>query len=115
MAPAISVRRTCLTNVPSLGLARGWAASPCVALLSTTGRGGLKVLARKVGLSQGLHKVDRVFLLPESCALCGEPGRSPCSACAGRFGPPPALPSPAGIDRLVALFSYDGEGRRLIR
>ena len=56
----------------------------------------------------------REVLLEVTCAVCGNPGRSPCGPCADRLKPAPLLPPPAGVDACLALLAYEGTGRELV-
>ena len=49
-----------------------------------------------------------------SCPVCGAPGAAPCRRCAARLRPAPDLPTPDGLDGLVAALSYTGTGRELV-
>jgi predicted amidophosphoribosyltransferase len=46
--------------------------------------------------------------------VCLRIGRAPCADCAARLVPPPSLETPAGLDRCVALFAYDGVGAEFV-
>lgn len=46
--------------------------------------------------------------------MCGTPGAAPCPACARQLRPAPDLPTPDGLDDLVAPLSYTGTGRELV-
>jgi predicted amidophosphoribosyltransferase len=48
------------------------------------------------------------------CPVCGAPGAAPCAACASKLRPAPDLPTPDGLDELVAALSYTGTGRELV-
>jgi ComF family protein len=49
-----------------------------------------------------------------SCPVCGQSGAAPCAACASQLRPAPDLPTPHGLDELVAPLSYSGVGRELV-
>ena len=49
-----------------------------------------------------------------TCPVCGTPGAAPCSACASKLRPAPDLPTPDGLDGLVAPLSYSGVGREVV-
>ena len=51
---------------------------------------------------------------PASCPGCGRPAEPVCDACVRTLRAPPALPPPAGVDRWVALFAYEGVARELV-
>ncbi|MDQ3385753.1 MAG: hypothetical protein M3503_07070, partial [Actinomycetota bacterium] len=53
-------------------------------------------------------------LLGVTCPVCGRPGRAPCDWCAGALRPAPALPPPPGVDRCLALLSFEGAGADLV-
>ena len=48
------------------------------------------------------------------CPVCGQSGAAPCAACARQLRPAPDLPTPVGLDGLVAPLSYTGTGRELV-
>jgi len=48
------------------------------------------------------------------CPVCGTPGAAPCAECARQLRPAPDLPTPDGLDELVAALSYTGTGRELV-
>jgi predicted amidophosphoribosyltransferase len=48
------------------------------------------------------------------CPVCGQPGAAPCADCARQLKPAPDLPTPDGLDGLVAPLSYTGTGRELV-
>jgi predicted amidophosphoribosyltransferase len=56
--------------------------------------------------------VETVF--PATCPGCGRPAEPVCDACARTLRPPPALPPPAGVDRWLAPFAYEGVARELV-
>jgi ComF family protein len=56
--------------------------------------------------------VGAVF--PAWCPGCGRPAEPVCAGCARSLRAPPALPSPAGVDRWLAPFAYEGVARELI-
>ena len=49
-----------------------------------------------------------------SCPVCGASGAAPCTECASQLRPAPDLPTPYGLDDLVAPLSYTGTGRELV-
>jgi len=49
-----------------------------------------------------------------TCPVCGRAGAAPCDECARQLKPAPNLPSPPGIDSLVAPLAYTGVGRELV-
>ena len=51
---------------------------------------------------------------PASCPGCGRPAEPVCDACARTLRAPPALPPPAGVDRWLAPFAYEGVARELV-
>ena len=53
--------------------------------------------------------------LPSRCAICSEPGHGLCPVCLGSLPVSPALAPPRGLDDLVALWSYDGPTKALVR
>lgn len=54
------------------------------------------------------------MLLATTCPICGTPGRAPCPACARALRPAPPLPPPPGVDRCLALLSFEGPGADLV-
>lgn len=54
------------------------------------------------------------MFLPRHCAVCRSVGAPLCPPCAARLTPPPVAPPLAGLDRVVALFAYEGAGRTVI-
>ena len=46
--------------------------------------------------------------------MCGRPGAAPCAECASQLKPAPDLPTPDGLDDLVAPLGYTGVGRELV-
>ena len=54
------------------------------------------------------------MLFPSRCPTCRAVGPAPCAGCRARLQPAPALPAPSGVDRLFALFAYDGVGREVV-
>ncbi|HKA92874.1 MAG TPA: phosphoribosyltransferase family protein [Acidimicrobiia bacterium] len=53
-------------------------------------------------------------LFPALCPGCGRPAEPVCPACARTLRAPPALPPPAGVDRWMAPFAYEGVARELV-
>jgi ComF family protein len=53
-------------------------------------------------------------LFATTCPVCGKPGAAPCAACAAQLRPAPDLPTPEGLDELVAALNYTGTGRELV-
>jgi predicted amidophosphoribosyltransferase len=53
-------------------------------------------------------------LFATTCPVCGTSGAAPCGECAGQLRPAPDLPTPDGLDELVAALSYTGTGRELV-
>jgi len=53
--------------------------------------------------------------LPCRCAICSEPGDGLCPGCLESLPVSPALAPPRGLDDLVALWSYDGPTKALVR
>jgi predicted amidophosphoribosyltransferase len=53
-------------------------------------------------------------LFPGLCPGCGRPAEPVCHACARTLRAPPALPPPAGVDRWMAPFAYEGVARELV-
>ncbi|MFL6241739.1 MAG: ComF family protein [Acidimicrobiia bacterium] len=51
---------------------------------------------------------------PASCPGCGRTAEPVCGACARTLQAPPALPPPAGVDRWLAPFAYEGVARELV-
>lgn len=51
---------------------------------------------------------------PVVCPGCGRAAEPVCEACARSLRPPPALPPPAGVDRWLAPFAYEGVARELV-
>jgi len=49
-----------------------------------------------------------------TCPVCGRSGAAPCAQCASKLRPAPDLPTPDGLDGLVAPLSYTGVGRELV-
>jgi predicted amidophosphoribosyltransferase len=56
--------------------------------------------------------VEAVF--PAVCPGCGRVAEPVCRACAHTLRAPPALPPPAGVDRWLAPFAYEGVARELV-
>ena len=56
--------------------------------------------------------VEAVF--PAVCPGCGTPAEPVCRSCAETLRVPPALPPPAGVDRWLAPFAYEGVARELV-
>lgn len=54
------------------------------------------------------------MLFATTCPVCGTVGPAPCADCAAQLRPAPELPTPAGLDDLVAPLSYTGVGRELV-
>lgn len=54
------------------------------------------------------------MLFATTCPVCGRPGAAPCDQCAGRLRKAPDLPTPPGLDGLVAPLAYTGVGRELV-
>ena len=54
------------------------------------------------------------MLFSVSCPVCGTSGAAPCDRCAAQLRPAPDLPTPDGLDELVAALSYTGVGRELV-
>lgn len=54
------------------------------------------------------------MLLPPVCPVCGSVGSAPCRRCLATLHPAPALPTPPGVDRCLALLAYEGSGRELV-
>jgi predicted amidophosphoribosyltransferase len=54
------------------------------------------------------------MLFPVRCAICGDPGASPCASCVAWLEPAIAQPVPPGLDDCFALLSYDGPARDLV-
>jgi len=48
------------------------------------------------------------------CPVCGAAGAAPCRRCASRLRRAPDLPTPTGLDGLVAPLSYTGVGREVV-
>ena len=48
------------------------------------------------------------------CPVCGAAGAAPCAACASKLRPAPDLPTPKGLDGLVAPLAYAGVGREVV-
>jgi len=53
-------------------------------------------------------------LFATTCPVCGAAGAAPCARCAAQLKPAPDLPTPDGLDQLVAALSYTGVGRELV-
>src|SRR5262245_56253998 len=53
-------------------------------------------------------------LFPARCPGCGRPAAPVCPACARTLRAPPVLPPPAGVDRWMAPFAYEGVARELV-
>lgn len=51
---------------------------------------------------------------PASCPGCGRAAEPVCDACTRTLRAPPALPPPAGVDRWLAPFAYEGVARELV-
>lgn len=51
---------------------------------------------------------------PAPCASCGRRGSWLCSACVETAKPPAVSPSPAGVDRVIAPWAYEGGPRSLL-
>ena len=56
--------------------------------------------------------VQAVF--PAVCPGCGRAAEPVCRACARTLRAPPAAPPPAGVDRWLAPFAYEGVARELV-
>ncbi len=56
--------------------------------------------------------VEAVF--PASCPGCGRAAEPVCDACARTLRAPPVSPPPAGVDRWLAPFAYEGVARELV-
>lgn len=54
------------------------------------------------------------MLFATRCPVCNRPGAAPCAECAAQLRPAPDLPTPDGLDDLVAPLSYSGTGRELV-
>lgn len=54
------------------------------------------------------------MLLPTTCPLCGAPGPAPCRRCVATLAPAAPAPPPPGVDRCLALLSYEGAGAELV-
>ena len=54
------------------------------------------------------------MLLGVTCPLCGRPGRAPCGRCAPTIRTAAPLPPPPGVDRCLALISFEGAGADLV-
>lgn len=54
------------------------------------------------------------MLLGVTCPVCGAPGRAPCERCAAALRAAPPLPAPPGVDRCLALVSFQGAGADLV-
>lgn len=54
------------------------------------------------------------WFLPLHCVVCRTVGASLCPPCAARLSPAPEVPPGPGLDRVVALFAYDGAGRTVV-
>jgi predicted amidophosphoribosyltransferase len=62
-------------------------------------------------------KLWRAFVeaaFPASCPGCGRPAEPVCDACARTLRSPAPCPPPRGVDRWLALFTYDGVARELV-
>jgi predicted amidophosphoribosyltransferase len=51
---------------------------------------------------------------PASCPGCGRAAEPVCDACARTLRAPPVSPPPAGVDRWLAPFAYEGVARELV-
>ena len=67
-----------------------------------------------MGLLSHVVRMVRCVLFPTRCPVCSAIGPAPCGACRARLRPAPTLPAPPGVDRLLALFAYDGAGREIV-
>lgn len=56
--------------------------------------------------------VEAVF--PAACPGCGRPAEPVCAACTRTLHAPPVLPPPAGVERWMAPFAYEGVARELV-
>lgn len=54
------------------------------------------------------------MFLPHHCVVCHVVGSSLCASCAARLAPAPEGPAVPELERIVALFSYEGVGRAVI-
>lgn len=54
------------------------------------------------------------MLFAARCAVCLDPGPSPCSGCAASMARPRPKPPPPGLDRWAAFVVYDGAARDLL-
>lgn len=62
----------------------------------------------------GLPATLLAALFPMRCPGCGVPAEPVCPACAQTFRPPDDVAPPAGVDRWVAAFAYEGVAADLI-
>jgi predicted amidophosphoribosyltransferase len=53
-------------------------------------------------------------LFPALCPGCGRAAEPVCHACARTLRAPPVSPPPAGVDRWLAPFAYEGVARELV-
>jgi predicted amidophosphoribosyltransferase len=51
---------------------------------------------------------------PASCPGCGRAAEPVCDSCARTLRAPPVSPPPAGVDRWLAPFAYEGVARELV-
>jgi len=54
------------------------------------------------------------LVFPASCPGCGQRAEPVCPRCRGSLTAAPPLPSPRGLDELVARFAYVGVARELV-
>jgi predicted amidophosphoribosyltransferase len=54
------------------------------------------------------------MLLATRCPGCDTVGPSPCAACIAQMERSARVPTPAGLDRCVALLDYDGPARAVV-
>lgn len=54
------------------------------------------------------------MLLGVSCPICGGPDGAPCARCTSTLRAAPPLPPPPGVDRCLALLSFEGPGADLV-
>jgi predicted amidophosphoribosyltransferase len=54
------------------------------------------------------------LLLPTACVACGRGHEVLCRQCERALAPAPPLDPPAGVDRVLAAFAYEGVGAALV-
>ena len=74
----------------------------------------LTVIPRRYGSAVNPWRALVEAAFPASCPGCGRAAEPVCEACARTLRAPPVLPPPAGVDRWLAPFAYEGVARELV-